>query len=271
VLEVTLDGSPGSRPQVKARRVALGADVAPDAEMGRLVARWLEALGRVIREPLKAVATTVHRLEGVEPAVRGRETALGNFLADTIRARLATDVALLNGGAIRINDDVPPGPLRNYDLESLFYYDNDLVAFSLTGAELLEVLRVSVSKIHAGHGRFLQVSGLRFRCHVDGPAEAPRYRIEAADVQVQRRGRRRYEPLELTHRYTVGSVDYLWRSGFRDGYPIFARGRGGTSPTRLEGRRKIGFREATLEAIRRLPDRRIDTRVDGRIELLPAR
>ena len=110
----------------------------------------------------RRIGTTKNLLEGVEPAVRGRETALGNLLTDVAREQMQTDVAVLNGGSIRINDNIPPGPITNYDMEGIFYYTNTLVAFRVTGQQLLDMLRNSVSRVDAGDGRFLQVSGLRF-------------------------------------------------------------------------------------------------------------
>lgn len=43
--------------------------------------KWTQALAAKLG-PNDAIGTTKNKLEGVEPAVRGYETALGNFLAD---------------------------------------------------------------------------------------------------------------------------------------------------------------------------------------------
>ena len=77
-------------------------------------------------------------------------------------SRWAPTSRILNGGSIRINDNIPPGPITNYDMEGIFYYTNTLVALPVTGQQLLDMLRNSVSRADAGDGRFLQVSGLRF-------------------------------------------------------------------------------------------------------------
>jgi len=219
------------------------------------------------RDLLQVVGSTEHALEGVELAVRGRETAMGNFLTDAIRERMATDLAFINGGAIRINDDIPAGsPVRLYDLEGIFYFDNGVVAFELTGAQLLEVLRTSVALVHSGHGRFLQVSNIRFTYHVDERSDPPTYRIDAADVQVKRRGEASYEALDLGRTYTAASLDYMWENGYRDGYALFAKGQGGTSPPRVgDPARRVDWRQTTEAAIAALPDRRITAALEGRI------
>jgi 5'-nucleotidase len=219
------------------------------------------------RDLQEVVGETENTLEGVEPAVRGRETALGNFLTDVIRDRTRSDVGFVNGGAIRINDDIPPGPIRNYDLEGIFYFDNAVVSFEITGAQLLELLRTSVSKVHAGHGRFLQVSGIRFRYHVGGTADEPVYTIDAQDVEVSPRGAA-YQRLDLLRTYSAASLDYLWKNGYRDGYALFSKGRGGTSPTRLDSR-AVPWRATTEEAIRALPGRRVTSKIEGRIGRIP--
>lgn len=142
------------------RRVALGPDVEKDPAVEQEVRVWLAELAVAVkaqtgRDLQEVVGETENLLEGEEPAVRGRETALGNFLTDVIRDRMKTDLGFINGGAIRINDNIPPGPIRNYDLEGIFYFDNQVVSFEITGAELLGLLRISVAKVHTGHGRFL--------------------------------------------------------------------------------------------------------------------
>ncbi len=252
------------------RLLELSAGVRPDPALQGLIASWLVRVERAVEEKtgrrlLDVIATTEHALEGVEPKIRGRETALGDFLADVIRERLGTDIALVNGGSIRVNDDVPAGGnLREYEMEGIFYFDNKPVAFELTGAELVELLRKSVSQAVIGHGRFFQVSGLRFRYHASPSADGGEAtRVEAKEVEVRSRGGR-WRPLDPQRRYRVASLDYIWKNGCRDGYPIFGAGCGGASPELLAPP-ELSWRGITEEAIARLPGRRIRTAVDGRI------
>ncbi len=251
------------------RKVSLGSDVAKDPAVEKEVQASLAELAVAVRAQTgrdlqEEIGTTENLLEGVEPAVRGRETALGNFLTDVLRDRMETDLAFVNGGAIRINDDIPPGPIRNYDFEGIFYFDNKIVSFEVTGAELLELLRISVAKVHAGHGRFLQVSGIRFRYRVGGTEDEPVYSVDAADVQVAPRGSSGFRPLELGRKYSAASLDYIWENGYRDGYPLFSKGRGAESPRRLDSG-PLPWRTTTEAAIRALPGRRVTSKIEGRI------
>ena len=259
-------------PTLTATKIDLvGQQVAPDPEMQGRVARWLVRLAETVKVQaggslLDVVATTEHPLEGVEPTIRGRESALGNFLADVLRDRLETDLAFVNGGAIRVNDDVPAGgDVRIYEMEGIFYFDNRPVATQVTGAELLELLRKSVSDAAIGHGRFLQVAGIRFRYHARPEGYGETTRVEATEVEVRPRGAAEFVPLELDRTYSVATLDYLWKNGYRDGYPLFSLGAGATSPPLLP-RPELSWRGITEEAIAALPGRRITADIDGRIQ-----
>ena len=263
-------GQPGNAAiSASAALIELDKSVQLDPDMVRQVATSLVRLATAVEEKtgrklLDVVATTEHLLEGTEPAIRGRETALGDLLCDILRARLETDIAFVNGGAIRVNDDVPAGGnLRVYELEGIFYYDDKPVVFELTGQELLALLQKSVSQATLGHGRFLQIAGVRFRYHVAADGTT---RVEGADVSVRPAGGSQFAPLELDRRYRTATLDYTWRNGYRDGYPLFSAGAGdgGASP-KLVAQPAISWRQLTEEALAALPGRRITTDLDGRI------
>ena len=260
--------------EVTPGKVDIGRDIEKDPIVEEEVKRSLQELSDTIvkqtgRNPQEEIGRTENLLEGVEPSVRGRETALGNFLADVIRERMNTDIAFVNGGGIRINDNIPPGPIRVYDIEGVFYYDNVLTAFELTGAEILDILRNSVSKAHLGDGRFLQVSGIRFKYHVGGTSQNPVYRVNQADVEILPRGAAGYVPLEINKKYSVGTTDYVWENGYQDEYKIFSKGNNLTSPARPDKPPSIGFRKATEEKIASLKDRTVTSRIEGRIIAVP--
>jgi len=234
-------------------RVVLDSTIAKDPAVDAAVQRWMSVLGEKLggNEPL---GTTKNLLEGVEPAVRGRETALGNLLADVAREQMQTDVGLINGGGIRINDNIPPGPITKYDMEGVFYYSNNLVAFTATGQQLLDMLRNSVSRVDAGDGRFLQVSGLRFTYHRgDGG-----YVVNAADVEVGGKA------LDVNARYSVATVDYLYLHGTDDGYALFSDA---NRPPKVNSDRDADFRTKVEEYIRRVGT--VDTDIEGRIVRAP--
>ncbi len=235
------------------------------AEVSKQLARLSAEFDKHGQQLNQIVGYTEQLLEGVEPAVRGRETALGNFLADSARQRMQTDIALINGGSIRLNDNIRPGPLTLYDLEGIFYYDNQLVSFALSGQQIVDILRNSVSKSHLGDGRFLQVSGLRFRYHAQASNEGYQYSIDPADIAIKTRHDHDYRPLVLTKTYRVASLSFLWEKGYLDGYSLFARAAGTTSPPRLDKGKPISFRKTVEAALARLPHQTITQSLEDRI------
>ncbi|HEY0141622.1 MAG TPA: bifunctional UDP-sugar hydrolase/5'-nucleotidase [Thermoanaerobaculia bacterium] len=230
-------------------RVVVDSTIPKDPQVDAAVQRWMAALSEKLGGNT-TIGTTRNLLEGVEPAVRGRETALGNLLADVARERMKTDVGVVNGGGIRINDNIPPGPITRYDMEGVFYYANGLVAFEATGQQLLDMLRNSVSRVDAGDGRFLQVSGLRFRYH---PANG-QFVVNASDVEVGGK------PLDLNRRYSIATVDYLYKNGTEDGYELFSDD---NRPPKINTQLEADFRTETEAYIRKVGI--ITTAIEGRI------
>jgi len=228
-------------------RVVLDTTVAKDPAVDASVQQWLNTLSEKLGGN-EILGTTENLLEGVEPAIRGRETALGNLLADAAREQLRTDVVVINGGSIRINDNIPPGPITRYDMEGIFYYTNKLVSTTVTGAELLEMLRNAVSRADAGDGRFLQVSGLRFTYHPPG------FTVDPAEVFVGGK------PLDVNARYTLGTLDFLYENGQEDGYTLFTDAR---RPPKVNVEREADFRTTVEAYVRRVGT--VTTEIEGRI------
>lgn len=232
------------------KRVMLDTSVPKDETVDARVQEWMQTLAKELGGN-ETLGTTKYLLEGVEPAIRGRETALGNLLTDIAREQMGTDIALINGGSIRINDNIPPGPITDYELEGIFYYTNRLVAFPLTGQQLLEMLNISVKDADYADGRFLQVSGLRFvYSQRDG-----KFLVGPADVTVGGK------PLDLNATYSVASTDFMHERGDEDEYLIF--GNAATRPAKIKSEREADFRETVEKAIRARGT--IDTNIEGRI------
>jgi len=241
-------------PKITTKRVMLDQTIAKDPDVDAEVQRWMKALEGKLG-PNTQIGSTKNMLEGVEPVVRGRESALGNFMADVARDWMHADVGLMNGGGIRINDNIPPGPVRSYDMEGIFYYPNSLVSFPVTGEQLLTILNNGVSRADAGDGRFLQVSGIQLHYHVvNGKGQV---------TSVQVNGK----PLVPKATYIVGTIDYIYNSGAGDGYTLFDP----TNPAKPKllpmpaDRTTFDYRKATEATIGALPDKTITTGIEGRI------
>jgi 5'-nucleotidase len=103
--------------------------------------------------------------DGTEEAVRDRESGWGDFLTDTMRKAykgITADVAVLNGGSIRIDDTICDR-ITIENLERTFAYETPVVFVKLKGKDLKKYLLDSSASSKRGDGRFLQVSGVTFR------------------------------------------------------------------------------------------------------------
>lgn len=187
-------------------------EIAPSPKILDILHATHDKIEKLVMQPL--LYTDVP-LEGRMRLVRGQETNLGNMLADAVRAFYATDIALVNSGAIRCDcvvNSVDGSPLSIRDIIEISPFGNAFVVKRVRGLVLAEALENSVSDAYTD-GRFLQLSGLsitldwgrpeghRVRSILYNPSEGPSQSLESSGM------------------YTVAMVDFIG-SGF-DGYSCF--------------------------------------------------
>jgi 2',3'-cyclic-nucleotide 2'-phosphodiesterase (5'-nucleotidase family) len=118
-------------------------------------------------------------------------------------AYTGAQIALINSGALRAS--IKKGPVTVEDVFKAMPYANELLTTELTGQEIEEMLKRSVSGTREEEdGGFLQVSGLSFE--VRGR--------QVSNIRVGREQR----PLDARARYTVAVPDFLSTGG--DGYGL---------------------------------------------------
>ena len=128
--------------------------------------------------------------------------SLGNFVTDGIRfeasRKLGHPIVLTvtNGGGLRTSV-IPEGDLRVRDVFELMPFENALVSFDLTGAQVLDLLRVVVSHRDAQSG-----ARIKYRITSGKPPE-----LESAHLLIDGR-EKEIDPAAI---YTVISIDYLWK------------------------------------------------------------
>jgi len=202
----------GGTPVVSADSVVIDASIPVDpAYQAQVVDRYR----REIREKVPffdaQIGASATRLEATEETVRDAESSWGNYLADVMRGAfpdVPADVAVLNGGAIRIDDDFQ-GPIRWEHLARTFGFPTRVGLVWLRGRDLKQyVLEQGVSG-GRGEGRFLQVSGVRFTFD-----RSRRAGERVTRVEVQQGGA--WAPLDDDRVYTVAVPDYIYGGG--DGY-----------------------------------------------------
>jgi 2',3'-cyclic-nucleotide 2'-phosphodiesterase (5'-nucleotidase family) len=133
------------------------ADVTPDPESQAMV----EAFQAQLDEGLNvAVGITEGPLDSRRNVVRREESAMGNLIADAMRAATGADIAIVNGGGIRADRTYDAGTtLTRRDILTELPFGNVTVLTELPGSQILAALENGVSQVEDGAGRFPQLSG----------------------------------------------------------------------------------------------------------------
>jgi 5'-nucleotidase/UDP-sugar diphosphatase len=186
------------------------ATVTPDPETQALVDSYKADLDAKLGAE---IGTSETALDSRRNVVRGEESAMGNLIADAMRAAVGADVALMNGGGIRADRTYDAGiTLTRRDVLTELPFGNTVQLTELPGSQLLAALENAVSQVEKGAGRFAQVSGLAFT--YDASAE-PGKRVSAVTVAGK--------PLEAATLYKVAVNNFMLEGG--DGYDALGGGR----------------------------------------------
>jgi 5'-nucleotidase/UDP-sugar diphosphatase len=182
-------------------------DVTPDPGMMKLV----EAYENELTEELDVViAHLAAPLDSANATVRAGEAAIGNLIADALRARSHSDIAIVNGGGIRGNRQYPEGyGLRRRDILIELPFGNRLAVTRVSGKSIRAAIENGLSGLGQPVGRFPQVSGLR----IVADGSAPRgQRVVSIEIDGKN--------IEDGMLYSVATNDFMLRGG--DGYASLA-------------------------------------------------
>jgi 2',3'-cyclic-nucleotide 2'-phosphodiesterase (5'-nucleotidase family) len=149
-----------------------------------------------------------------ESKIRSEETNLGDWITDLMVAEFAAcgaQVAFVNSGSLRLNQDIPAGPITQRTIEELFAYPAPLYLIKLKGSTLQQVAqRAAVG--WPGSGNWLQVSGFTYRHDVATG--------KVSDVQIATPTGSR--PIDPNEEILAVTVNFLFDPtiGDRDGYTM---------------------------------------------------
>jgi 5'-nucleotidase / UDP-sugar diphosphatase len=208
--------------------IPMDKHVEPDPEVLRELLVWGEEIEELYQLEVGVAATP---LDGEGASCRFRECTLGNVITDALLEytqthsqlqgqvqgeRRVAQIALQNAGGIR--SSLPEGAVTMAQIQEAFPFDNHVVSFDLTGADIKDVLEYGVSVADRpqarGTGRFLQVSGLRYTWDFSQEVGS---RVQKIDVV---KGKE-FEPLDESKVYRVVSNDFLLQGG--DGFEVLAQ------------------------------------------------
>jgi 5'-nucleotidase / UDP-sugar diphosphatase len=155
-------GVPGTRPTAEVRLISIDDSIPADPSVAAVADRWtadgFAAFRREGFAPEAVVATTSEPLDGRESVVRNRSGRLTDLIAAAMAREAApVDVALFNGGSVRIDDVLPAGPITEYDIIRVLPFGGKVVVATLDGALLARVLDMGHN--NQGLGGYLHAWG----------------------------------------------------------------------------------------------------------------
>lgn len=224
-------------------RVNDTASFSPDPEVLAVVKRHEDALSKELDVE---IGSTKNPLDSRSSIVRSQEAAIGNLIADAIKASTGGDVAITNGGGIRANKEYPAGAkLTRRDILSELPFGNSTSLVEVTGADIKAALENGVGQMENRAGRFPQVSGLKFEVDPKAPAGS---RVSNIEVNGQ--------PIDPAKKYKVATNNFMLTGG--DGYSAFTKGRVliGVTDGKLMANEVMAY-------VRKLGT--VDAKVEGRI------
>ena len=211
-------------------------DVAVAAEQ----AAWVNTVDDMLGEKI-AVADTKFYI--TDPAtgkrrIRSGETNLGDFVADGIYTyfneveQLHCDIAIMNGGGIRSDEDAGYWTFKTCKQVSPF--GNVACLMSVTGKQIQDALEFAARFAGAEgkeNGGFLQVAGATYEIRTDIPntvqTDDKNVWIGSAtgtprvqNVKIYDRHTGTYEPLDLAKTYALAGMNYTLRN-LGDGFAMF--------------------------------------------------
>jgi 2',3'-cyclic-nucleotide 2'-phosphodiesterase (5'-nucleotidase family) len=141
--------------------VYLNEKVAEDPEVKLVVDKWLKKVNTILDNggynAYEVIYKTNKELDGLELSIRNRPTELGYLSAEAMLAQEKTaDFALLNSGAIRLDDKIN-GEVMQYDILRTFPFGGGITLMELNGKMVKELLAIGLEK-NKGLGGFLQTS-----------------------------------------------------------------------------------------------------------------
>lgn len=186
------------------------ATVTPDPETQALVDQLTATLDETLNVEIGA---TANALDSRRNVVRGEESAMGNLIADAMRAATGADVAIMNGGGIRADRTYDAGTmLTRRDILTELPFGNVTQVTELPGSQILLALENGFSQIEKGAGRFPHVSGMEV---VYDPSAQPGARVSSVTIAGA--------ALDPDKVYTLATNDYILGGG--DGYDALGGGR----------------------------------------------
>jgi len=178
---------------IKSELVAVNEKIKGDDKVAGIIKKWTILLDEKIKEilpnPNEVIYVAKVPLDGRDTPIRSVQTNLGVIIAKAIYVGYdgKVDCALVNGGSIRIDDQLA-GDITGIDIFRVLPYGGKALKVKIKGDLLEKVLQYG--KLNAGKGSYLQ------RYNVDFNKEKKQWIVNG-------------KPINKLKIYTVAFSDYL--------------------------------------------------------------
>jgi 5'-nucleotidase len=197
VSKLTLEFTGGALSSVSGGLARMDHGLLPEPRIVRMVDKMQAELQA---DPKYAALFQPIGASSVELSTAGQftgEAVLGDFVLDIARDAVKAQMLLATASGFR--EPIPPGTITEESFRAAMPYPNRLLIYTLTGAQIQELLNYSVSR--AGSDFFSQVAGVRFTIAGD----------KATAIQVLKDGSNPaagYAALDPAASYSVATSDF---------------------------------------------------------------
>jgi len=144
---------------VKSELKEINSSIVADKRVGAVVKKWETILSNKIKETIKNPTEVIFNaetpLDGKDKSIRGKQTNLGELITKSMSFSFdnSVDCALVNGGSIRIDDELE-GNITAVDIFRVLPYGGAVLKVKIKGSLLLKVLEYG--KNAEGTGDYVQ-------------------------------------------------------------------------------------------------------------------
>ncbi|MGX4201350.1 LPXTG cell wall anchor domain-containing protein [Bacillus velezensis] len=150
--------------------------IKPDPDAAGILSKYEEKVKPIISE---AVGEAAHDITGGYS--NDGDTALGNLIADGMKAKMKSDFALMNGGGIR--DGIKKGTITWGDLYNVQPFGNVLTKLEIKGKDLREIINAQISPVY---GPDYSISGFSYTWNPETGQAVDMKMADGTDIQPEK-------------------------------------------------------------------------------------
>ena len=150
--------------------------IKPDPDAAGILSKYEEKVKPIISE---AVGEAAHDITGGYS--NDGDTALGNLIADGMKAKMKSDFALMNGGGIR--DGIKKGPITWGDLYNVQPFGNVMTKLEVKGKDLREIINAQISPVY---GPDYSISGFSYTWNPETGQAVDVKMADGTDIQPEK-------------------------------------------------------------------------------------